>query len=130
LRQPEREEGAGGDPVPADWRADFEAAARRPLPQRFRYSFLHTYKPVLDDAPFRAFESLEAYRRWCAENLPSWLGYGRVWVPPGGGGPTASPATCHIDDIIASKPAAGRVKDRESRPRLEAFAEYWKKTRR
>lgn len=32
---------------------------------------------------------------------------------------------CHIDDIIASKEAAGRVKDRESLPRLKAFREYW-----
>src|SRR5712691_11292295 len=33
---------------------------------------------------------------------------------------------CHIDDIIASKAAANRRKDRESLPRLMAFAEYWK----
>jgi hypothetical protein len=32
---------------------------------------------------------------------------------------------CHIDDIIASKQASGRVKDRESLPRLKAFREYW-----
>jgi hypothetical protein len=32
---------------------------------------------------------------------------------------------CHIDDIIASKEASGRVKDRESLPRLRAFREYW-----
>jgi len=32
---------------------------------------------------------------------------------------------CHPDDIIASKEAAGRVKDRESLPRLKAFREYW-----
>ena len=32
---------------------------------------------------------------------------------------------CHIDDIIASKAASGRVKDRESLPRLRAFREYW-----
>jgi hypothetical protein len=31
---------------------------------------------------------------------------------------------CHIDDIIRSKEAAGRVKDRESLPRLRAFREY------
>ena len=31
---------------------------------------------------------------------------------------------CHIDDIIRSKEAANRVKDRESLPRLEAFARY------
>ena len=32
---------------------------------------------------------------------------------------------CHIDDIIASKRATGRSKDRESLPRLLAFREYW-----
>ena len=32
---------------------------------------------------------------------------------------------CHLDDIIASKTASNRVKDRESLPRLLAFREYW-----
>ncbi len=32
---------------------------------------------------------------------------------------------CHIDDIIRSKAATGRQKDRESLPRLRAFREYW-----
>ena len=32
---------------------------------------------------------------------------------------------CHPDDIIASKLAAGRIKDRESLPRLMAFRDYW-----
>jgi hypothetical protein len=64
--------------IPPDWLADFEAAARRSLETRFRYSFIHTYKPVLDDAPFRAFNTTADYRRWCEENLPSWLGYARV----------------------------------------------------
>jgi hypothetical protein len=61
-----------------EWLAEFEAAARRPLAQRFRYAFVRTYKPVLDDARYRSFESMEAYRRWCQENLPDWLGYGRL----------------------------------------------------
>jgi len=64
--------------IPPDWLADFEAAARRPLQTRFRYAFIRTYKPVLDDAPFRAFETTADYRRWCEENLPDWLGYARV----------------------------------------------------
>ena len=64
--------------IPADWVAEFEAAARRPLETRMRYAFIHTYKPVMDDAPFRAFDTMETYRRWCEENLPDWLGYGRV----------------------------------------------------
>ena len=33
---------------------------------------------------------------------------------------------CHLDDIIASKEAANREKDRESLPRLRAFRDYWK----
>ncbi len=64
--------------IPAEWAAEFEAAARRPLETRMRYAFIRTYKPVLDDAPYRAFDTMEDYRRWCEENLPDWLGYGRV----------------------------------------------------
>ena len=37
---------------------------------------------------------------------------------------------CHPDDIIASKEAAGRVKDRESLPRLRAFRDYWQENLR
>jgi hypothetical protein len=64
--------------IPAEWLSDFEAAARRPLALRWRYAFIRTYKPVLDDAPYRSFDTTEEYRRWCRENLPEWLGYGDV----------------------------------------------------
>lgn len=37
---------------------------------------------------------------------------------------------CHPDDIIRSKEAANRTKDRESLPRLRAFRDYWLRTRR
>jgi hypothetical protein len=37
---------------------------------------------------------------------------------------------CHPDDIIASKEAANRVRDRESLPRLRAFREYWLRQRK
>jgi hypothetical protein len=66
------------DGIQADWLADFEAAARRPLEQRMRYAFIRTYKPVLDDASYRSFETMADYRRWCESELPDWLGYGRV----------------------------------------------------
>ena len=36
---------------------------------------------------------------------------------------------CHPDDIIASKVAANRVKDRESLGRLRLFREYWIESR-
>jgi hypothetical protein len=60
-----------------EWIRDFEAAARRSLDSRLRYAFIRTYKPVLDDARYRSFDTMADYRRWCEENLPPWLGYGR-----------------------------------------------------
>jgi hypothetical protein len=36
---------------------------------------------------------------------------------------------CNLDDIIASKQSANRVKDRESLPRLLAFRDYWRSHR-
>jgi len=50
----------------------------RPLRERMRYAFIRTRKPVMDDEPFRAFDTMEDYRRWCEASLPSWLGYGRT----------------------------------------------------
>ena len=61
-----------------EWREEFEAASRRPLELRMRYAFIRTYKPVLDDAPYRSFDTMEQYRQWCESALPDWLGYGRV----------------------------------------------------
>lgn len=66
------------DSIPPEWREEFEAAARRSLRSRMRYAFIRTYKPVLDDASFRSWDSTAEYRNWCEKNLPDWLGYGRV----------------------------------------------------
>ncbi len=60
-----------------EWEREFEAASRRSLRQRFKYAFIRTYKPVLDDARFRACATTREYREWCERYLPSWLGYGR-----------------------------------------------------
>ena len=64
--------------IPVEWLEEFEAASRRPLETRIRYAFIRTYKPVLDDSPYRSFQTMEEYRRWCNENLPEWLGYGSI----------------------------------------------------
>jgi len=61
-----------------EWLQDFQAAARRPLKVRLDYSFIRTFKPVLDEAPFRSFDSMKDYRQWCEKHLPRWLGYGRT----------------------------------------------------
>jgi hypothetical protein len=60
------------------WEEGFAAAAQRPLAVRLKYAFVHTHKPVLDDAPYRSFERMADYRQWCETQLPWWLGYGRV----------------------------------------------------
>ena len=44
--------------IPQEWLEEFEAAARRPLEKRLRYSFIRTYKPVLDDTAYRAFNTI------------------------------------------------------------------------
>jgi len=61
----------------SDLWAEFEAARHRPLAMRLRYAFIRTYRPVLDDAEYRSFDSMAEYRAWCERHLPSWLGYGR-----------------------------------------------------
>jgi hypothetical protein len=62
----------------AQWHEEFDAAARRPLKVRMKYAFVKTYKPVLDDAAHRSFDTMAEYREWCQNNLPDWLGYGRT----------------------------------------------------
>ncbi len=59
-----------------DFREQCERSLRRTVAERMRYGFNYVYKPVLDDAEWRSFDSMEDYRRWCRENLPEYLGYG------------------------------------------------------
>lgn len=47
----------------------------RSLEQRLKYGFFRQYKPVLDDAPQRVFETMKEYREWADKNLPLYLGY-------------------------------------------------------
>src|SRR5439155_26959764 len=53
--------------ISADWLADFEAAAERPLPLRMRYAFIHTHKPGLDEGLFRAFDTMA---EWMLKAFP------------------------------------------------------------
>ncbi len=50
----------------------------RPLSLRLKYGFCRTYKPVLDDAPWRAFNTMAEYRAWCEGNLPEYFGFKRA----------------------------------------------------
>jgi hypothetical protein len=66
--------------VRRDWLEDFrkqcERNLQRSVMERMRYGFCYVYKPVLDDAAWRSFDSTAHYRKWCRENLPEYLGYG------------------------------------------------------
>ena len=57
---------------------EFTNSLRKSLKERINSGFIKTYKPVMDDEKFRAFDTMEQYRQWCEKNLPDWLGYGRV----------------------------------------------------
>lgn len=58
-----------------DFRDQCRRQMKRPIELRIKYGFYRTYKPVLDDAKWRTFESMAEYRAWCAANLPEYLGY-------------------------------------------------------
>lgn len=59
-----------------DFREQCERSLERSVEQRMRYGFCYVYKPVMDDAQWRSFESTAEYRKWCRDNLPAYLGYG------------------------------------------------------
>lgn len=65
----------------SDWLNDFrlqcERNLERSIEQRMRYGFYYVYKPVLNDAEWRSFDSTADYRRWRQENLPVYLGFGK-----------------------------------------------------
>ena len=52
-----------------------ERHMKRSVEDRMRFGFYRSYKPVLDDATYRSFETMAEYRKWCDENLPRYLGY-------------------------------------------------------
>jgi hypothetical protein len=50
-----------------DWQEDFRLQCKRSLErsvtERMRYGFCYVYKPVLDEAPWRSFDSTAEYRQ-------------------------------------------------------------------
>lgn len=60
-----------------EWRAQCRRQLRRPMKDRIKYGFAYVYKPVLDDASYRIFNTMAEYRQWCEKNLPRYLGYYR-----------------------------------------------------
>jgi len=65
------------DPGWQEFREQCRRQMQRPLDQRIRYGFCRMHKPVLDDAPWRAFDTLSEYRAWAEAALPRYLGFHR-----------------------------------------------------
>jgi hypothetical protein len=59
-----------------DFKQQCERSLQRSVEERMHYGFCYVHTPVMDDAPWRSFESTAAYRKWLRENLPAHLGYG------------------------------------------------------
>ena len=59
----------------SEFRDQCRRQLQRPLADRIRYGFCRVYKPVLDDAAYRVFDSTAEYRARCDAHLPSYLGY-------------------------------------------------------
>ena len=58
-----------------DFKEQCRRQLERSLEQRLKYGFFRQYKPVLDDAPYRVFDTMKEYREWADKNLPRYLGY-------------------------------------------------------
>ncbi|MGH7801316.1 MAG: hypothetical protein ACREOW_11935 [Thermodesulfobacteriota bacterium] len=56
---------------------DFLDGLSRTVDDRISLGLIPLKLPVVDDAAYRIFETMEEYRRWSAKNLPAYLGYYR-----------------------------------------------------
>ena len=50
-------------PINPEWLAEFGGARARPFELHMKNAFIHTYKPVDDDEPYRLFETTAEYRQ-------------------------------------------------------------------
>lgn len=57
---------------------EFKISFKRNVSERVNHGFIKTYKPIIDDTPYRIFERIGEYKDWCNKYLPNWLGYGKV----------------------------------------------------
>ena len=63
------------DAEAAAFREQCRRQMARPMESRMKYGFYRVNRPVLDEPGVRVFASTRAYRDWCAETLPPYLGF-------------------------------------------------------
>ena len=57
------------------WKMDFQDALSRAVSERINLGFIPMKIPVIDELPYRIFDTMNDYRRWANKNLAKWLGY-------------------------------------------------------
>jgi hypothetical protein len=58
-------------------RLDFMDGLSRTVEDRISLGFVPFKIPVIDEMPYRIFETMEEYRKWSEKELPRFLGYYR-----------------------------------------------------
>jgi hypothetical protein len=58
-------------------RLDFIDGLSRTVEDRISLGFIPLRIPVMDEMPYRIFETVAAYRTWSEDKLPRFLGYYR-----------------------------------------------------
>jgi hypothetical protein len=58
-------------------RLDILDGLSRTVEERINLGWIPIKIPVMDDMPYRIFETMEEYRRWLERALPKYLGYYR-----------------------------------------------------
>jgi hypothetical protein len=56
---------------------DFRDGLLRSVDERISLGLIPLRLPVINDVPYRVFESLDDYRAWADRELPRYLGYYR-----------------------------------------------------
>jgi hypothetical protein len=54
---------------------DFLDGLLRSVEERIEFGIVPIKLPVIDDLPYRIFDTMEEYRRWLNDALPKYLGY-------------------------------------------------------
>ena len=54
---------------------DFEDGLSRTVKERIELGFIPMKLPIIDEQPYRIFDTIGDYRNWANRNLPKWLGY-------------------------------------------------------
>ncbi len=67
----------GKAPEEEQLRLDFLDGLSRTVEERINLGLIPLKFPIVDDEPYRIFETMEEYRSWTESTVPRYLGYYR-----------------------------------------------------